>query len=131
MNYTLSSSFLSSCLLNSSQEALNLLEQSLKSSATLYSHNLLQLEISNLIAGQDLPEPDKEYLYSNFKLLPLTYWQLSPAEYSEIFFYANLYKCSTYEFSYHYLAKLSGSILLTTNKKYYEKTKSFGNIKLV
>ncbi|OGY26762.1 MAG: hypothetical protein A2Z11_02190 [Candidatus Woykebacteria bacterium RBG_16_43_9] len=44
---------------------------------------------------------------------------------------AKEYKVSFYDASYHYLARLTSSTLVTADEKYFEKVKDIGNIRLL
>jgi predicted nucleic acid-binding protein len=97
----------------------------------VYSLNLLDFEFSNALryalpSSVALSRPLEDFSKLNINYINLDLLGLQSI--SEM-----AYKTDTtiYDSSYHYLALMLDGIMLTCDKKYYQKAEKFGNITLI
>ncbi len=92
---------------------------------------ILEWELNNYL-GRKLSEEEATRKYSYFKILQAT-MALLTLEMTGLAFKI-MKKCpsvSFYDASYHAMALHMKGVFLTADKKYYDKTKSLGNIQLL
>lgn len=88
-----------------------------------------KFEVGNTLIRKD-PENFEEFYY--FLLngdLPI--YSFTNKELVEIGNFSQSHAVSFYDSSYHYLARLTGATLITSDEKYFNKTKDIGNIALL
>lgn len=97
----------------------------------IVSSGLVEWELNNYL-GRKFSENEAARKYSYFKLFQFTQIFLN-LEISSLAFKI-MKKCpgvTFYDASYHSMGLLMKGLFLTADKKYYERAKSFGNIKLL
>jgi predicted nucleic acid-binding protein len=88
-----------------------------------------KLEVGNALIWKD-PENYVEFYSFLLESGFLTY-NFTNNDLVEVGMFAQNYHVSFYDSAYHYLAKLTNSTLITSDTKYFEKTKNIGNIALL
>ena len=96
----------------------------------LVSPNLLSYEISNMIKNHSSKE-DSKNLFNDFISLPIELVGITSEQMKKILEVACDYNVTTYDASYHYLAKFLDGTFVTCDGKYYQKVKELGSIELV
>lgn len=98
--------------------------------AKIVAPGLLPLEISNVIKNR-VKKAEAIDLFNDFSNLPIEFLSLSLSEIKDILGLACDYNVTTYDASYHFLAKKLGGTFVTCDRKYFEKAKKLGSIELI
>ena len=78
-----------------------------------------------------LPSNKSDKIFSKFVTLPIKYHEFDQGQVRAILGLAYETGGTVYDACYHYLAKSLDAVLLTCDKKYYDKAKRLGAIELV
>lgn len=108
-----------------------ILKQVKSGQVKLYSSYLLPLEIGNGLRYTLGDEKLAAEVLEKFLKLPINFFVFSEAQYAKILNLSYQLNTSFYDTSYHFLAKLLKGVFLTADKEYFEKAKSFGNIRFL
>lgn len=92
--------------------------------------DLLSYEISNIIKNHTNKE-DSKNLFADFISLPIELIGITSEQMKKILEMACDHSVTTYDASYHYLAKFLDGTFVTCDGKYYQKAKELGSIELI
>lgn len=129
--YLLDASIVAAAIFDPTSSPLALISNLIQNNHKLFSANLLVPEIINLIHSAYKNPTQAEKLLNSFFQLPLSLFSANSVQYKQILLQSYKQNTSLYPTTYHFLAKVNGLILLTSDKKYFHKAQSFGNIELL
>ena len=97
----------------------------------LYSHDLLNYEVSNALVFTTRKQELIGEAYSVYELLPISFLKLNSTEYKLAREISIAVRDSVYDASYHALAITKSMEFVTCDRKYYKKAKHLGFIRLI
>lgn len=96
----------------------------------IYASQLLPLEVGNALKNKLSLEKTAKVL-SQLKVLTINYQSFTSENIEEIVNTSYKFDTTVYDTSYHYLAKIYDGTFVTCDRAYFQKAKSWGNIKLI
>ena len=112
------------------KEIKNIFRQEKNGKAQIYSVDLLPFEVGNVLKNK-LSQDKNKIIFELFKKQHIAYKSLTLDQMGEIISLSYQFDTTTYDTSYHYLAKILDGTFVTCDRNYFNKAKSWGNIKLV
>lgn len=133
--YTVDASFILGVILEEGSEVVDvfsgIFDEVIRKKAIVYSSQLLPIEVANVIRYKFKDSDKGTEIYEKFCALPLCYFNLGNSQIKQALTLAYSVGESVYDSSYHLVSKIQGGELLTCDKKYFLKAKTFGNIRYI
>lgn len=112
------------------KEIKNIFRQEKSGKTQIYSVNLLPFEVGNVLKNK-LSQDNNKKIFGLFKKQHIIYKSLALDQMEEIISLSCQFDTTVYDTSYHYLAKILGGTFITCDRNYFNKAKTWGNIKLI
>ncbi|MBI3559183.1 type II toxin-antitoxin system VapC family toxin [Candidatus Gottesmanbacteria bacterium] len=97
----------------------------------IYSLPLVSWEVANALRFKLPVQSEARELFARFKALPIKFLPLALEQMDEVLEMAYQVGGTVYDASYHFLARSLGGILITCDKKYFQKAKKLGAVELI
>lgn len=112
------------------KEVKNIAQKAKSNKTKVYESPLLLLAVGNALKHKLKPEKAIK-TYAHLKKLNIIYQSFTHEDLEEIIKASYQFNTTVYDTSYHYLAKILDGTFITCDRVYFQKSKSWGNIKVV
>lgn len=91
----------------------------------------LLLEVANALRFRIPKKEESQKVLKDFSKIPISFQEFNASQIAEIQNFAYEFNTTVYDTTYHYLAKILDGTFVTCDRAYFQKSKSWGNIKIL